>query len=89
MKTLNEKQLEMAARNLCGLRNINPEMQVQHSPPPNANGSIPAVLVSSPAWKILAAEIKAHDECTVAIGMAVEQDVNDYANKAAFGRSLG
>lgn len=55
---MTEEQLEMAARKLCEIRGIDPEKRIPHGAPPNDMGYVPAVLLHSPAWKLVAGEIR-------------------------------
>lgn len=55
---LNEKELEEASRNLCRVRGQDPDAMVGHGARPNADGTIPLILLSSPAWKIAAIEVE-------------------------------
>lgn len=57
---MNQQQLESAARELCRLRNINPDTLIPHSPEPSSDGFVPAVLLHSPAWKLALHEIQNH-----------------------------
>lgn len=58
MKELTEEQLEKAARKLCELRGIDPDKRVPHSAPPTNMGYIPAVMMYSPAWTLMAGEVR-------------------------------
>jgi hypothetical protein len=65
--TMNAAQLERAARRLCKLRGVDPEMRVAHGADPDHNGHIPCVLLYSPMWTRLAREVREHWELTEAL----------------------
>lgn len=64
---MNEKEIEAAARRLCAIRGIDPEVMVGHGAEPNAQGHVPAVWLHSPAWRRLVPEIVAHLQVTEAL----------------------
>jgi hypothetical protein len=55
---MTEEQIEKAARKLCELRGIDPDRRVSHAAPPTSMGYVPAVLMYSPAWTLVASEIR-------------------------------
>lgn len=48
------EQLERAARHYCKLMGQDPEETVMTSPPPNPNGTVNAVAIYVPRWKLVA-----------------------------------
>lgn len=66
---MNEQQKEIAARRLCELRGIDPDASVAHGANPNDDGSVPYILVYSPAWRLAVCEIEQRlmmDDCIAA-----------------------
>lgn len=57
-------QLEQAARKLCAIRGLNPDQMLEHGAPPDERGY---VLLHSPQWKLIAAEIRAFYQVAEAI----------------------
>lgn len=55
---MNEQQIEQAARKLCELRGLDPDQLLGHGAKPDANGMVPAVLLRSPRWQLVAEQIK-------------------------------
>ncbi|BAG41614.1 hypothetical protein [Ralstonia phage phiRSL1] len=68
---MNDKQLEVAARELCRIRGIDPDSSVAHGADPNPDGSVYGVLLYSPAWTRVAREVKAHLEVHRAVSRAL------------------
>jgi hypothetical protein len=65
---LNDKQLEAAARKLCEIRGIAPDTRCPHGAAPDpVTGIAPAVLLYSPAWLLVADEIRHHEQIASAI----------------------
>ncbi|MHB8388006.1 MAG: hypothetical protein ACYDBH_00325 [Acidobacteriaceae bacterium] len=62
--------LEAAARKLCELRGIDPDARVGHGAGPDARGFIPAVMVWSSAWQLVAQEISAWEQLAEVVGWA-------------------
>ena len=58
MRELTEEQLEKAARKLCELRGVDPDQKVPHAAPPTNMGYVPAVLLYSPAWRLVVQDVK-------------------------------
>lgn len=58
MRELTEEQLEKAARKLCELRGVDPDKRVAHGAPPNSMGYVPAICMYSPAWTLVASEVR-------------------------------
>lgn len=54
---MDDKQLEIAAKKLCELRGIDPNVLVGHGAKPNEAGFVPAVLLKSKAWELVKDEI--------------------------------
>ncbi len=59
---MSDKQLKVAARELCLLRGVDPDQRVGHEADPSPNGYIPAVRLYSPAWILAIKEIKAQEQ---------------------------
>lgn len=70
MALLPEQQLELAAREYCRLKGLNPDSQVRHDADPDENGCVVAVLLSSPRWMRVARAIREHDIMNEAIRLA-------------------
>jgi len=68
---MNDQQLETAARKLCEIRGIDPERTVGHGAEPDANGHVPAVMLYSPAWHLVAREIIAFYQVAQAVDFAL------------------
>jgi len=65
---MTENEIEIAARELCCIRKIDPDFKVSHGYDPQPGDTmIPAVLLHSPAWTRLAIEIRVFDEIQRAI----------------------
>lgn len=68
---MNDKQLEVAARELCRIRGIDPDDSVAHGADPNPDGTVNCVLLYSPAWTRMLKEVKAHLEVHRAVSKAL------------------
>lgn len=73
------EQIEKAARHLCKLRGIDPDKTVWHGGRPGENGATYDIAMCSPAWGLVADEIKQNLQIQEAIAVATEP----YADKAA------
>lgn len=58
---------EAAAKRYCELIGVDPGQDVHHSPEPNANGSVNAVLLTSPYYKRVAKDLKQHHAIRLAL----------------------
>lgn len=72
MTPLTEKQLEAAAREYCKLVGADPDTRVPHGAKPDANGYIPAVLLYSPQWQLVAEHLRTRDLETIALSVGRE-----------------
>lgn len=71
---MTDEQIEKAARKLCELRGIDPDMSVGHGAQPDANGMVPAVMCYSAAWRLAAHEIVAFFQVAKAIDHALDMN---------------
>lgn len=71
---MTDEQLEAAARKLCEIRGIDPDRQIGHGAPPNANGAVPAVMLYSPAWRLAASEIMGFYQVAKALDFVLGDD---------------
>ena len=69
---MNESQRRYAARKLCELRGIDPDMRVSHGAEPDENGFVPAILLYSPAWARALKEIEAREDMDLAMKFGKE-----------------
>jgi hypothetical protein len=68
---MTDEQIEAAARKLCEIRGIDPEKRIGHGAEPNADGMVPAVILYSPAWRLVAREVGAFYQVAQAIDHAL------------------
>lgn len=68
---MTDEQIEAAARKLCEIRGIDPDKRVGHGAEPDANGMVPAVMLYSPAWRLVAREVSAFYQVAQAIDFAL------------------
>lgn len=68
---MTDEQIEVAARKLCEIRGIDPDRRVGHGAEPDANGLVPAVLLYSPAWRLVAREVTSFYQVAQAIDHAL------------------
>ena len=69
---MTEQQLEAAARKLCEIRGINPEASVSHGAEPDSRGFVHAVMLYSPAWRIVAQEVLSFYQVAQAVDHATQ-----------------
>lgn len=69
---MTEYQLEVAARELCRLRGINPDTRVGHGPDPSPDGSVCDVYLYSPAWTRALREIEGFQQIATAVAVGKE-----------------
>ena len=68
---LTEKQLEIAARELCRLRGRDPDQNVCHGAEPDpVTGYVPAIALFSLQWRLVAKEIRGYEMIAAAINTA-------------------
>lgn len=72
---MTEQQLEAAARKLCELRGLDPDQRVSHGAPPNNMGYVPAVLLYSPRWQMVAGEIRGFYQIAQALDSVLSGDL--------------
>jgi hypothetical protein len=69
--SLTERHIELAARQLCRLRGIDPEQVVSHGA--RGNGMVVEdIMLMSPAWKLRVGEVRAYLEVSSAVLFASE-----------------
>lgn len=56
--TLDAKALEIVARRVCELRGLDPDKSIPHGAAPDEHGVVLAILLHSPRWMLVAAEVK-------------------------------
>jgi hypothetical protein len=66
---MKNKWKEVAARELCRIRGIDPDARVCYAP---YDGNGPAIAIYSPAWKRALMEIEAHGQLEEAIKFALD-----------------
>lgn len=71
---MTEQQIEAAARKLCELRGIDPDHLISHGAPPSDMGYVPAVLLHSPAWRLVASEVQKFYEMAMAVDFAMREE---------------
>lgn len=64
---LTSKQKEIAARELCRLRGVDPDKQIAHEADPSPEGYVPGVCLYSPAWTRALCEINAQEQLAAAL----------------------
>jgi hypothetical protein len=64
---MDDKWLEGAARRVCELRGIDPDKMVSHGAEPDEFGIVLGVLLHSPAWRLVAREVVAHQQISQAL----------------------
>ena len=64
--------VERAARALCDIRGLNADEMVGHGAKPNGSGFVPAVLLYSPRWQLVADEVRDRMDMDAAIATASE-----------------
>lgn len=69
---MNSMQVELAARELCRLRGLDPDQSVGHADDPDENGIVMDVWLHSPAWTRVAREVVAWDQVRQAVEAAGE-----------------
>lgn len=60
MAFLTKPQIEIAARELCKLRGVDPDKIIGHGAKPDENGFVPDVMLFSPQWELAVEEIEQH-----------------------------
>lgn len=73
---LSERQLEIAARELCKLRHQDPDTPIPHGSQPNDMGFAYDVCFYSPRWQLVANQIEAHLQVMSVIDHAVNSTVS-------------
>ena len=68
---MTDDKTEEIARNLCKIRGIDPDERVSHAADPGPSGYVCDVMLYSPAWTRLVAEIDAYREIGRAVSIAV------------------
>lgn len=71
---MNEAQIEIAARQLCKIRGIDPDERVMHGADPNPDGTVYAIALYSPAWTRAAREIEYQQQILEAYDLAKKQE---------------
>ena len=54
----NEEALEVAARHYCEKMGADPDKSIGHGAEPNEMGYVPAIMMYSPQWRLVAKELK-------------------------------
>lgn len=67
---LTPAQLKAAARALCKARGIDPDGQVLQMPDPDPSGRQQAPALQSPAWRLMAKEIRRFEQVQEAVARA-------------------
>lgn len=71
---LTEKQLEIAARELCRLRGRDPDQKVCHEAEPDpVTGYVPSIALFSLQWRLVAKEIRGYEMLAQAIKFAEDE----------------
>jgi hypothetical protein len=65
--THDEARVEVVARRLCELRDIDPDAMVPHGAEPDANGIMTLGILYSPAWQRMALEVRRRMEMDAAL----------------------
>lgn len=73
---------ELAARELCRLRGVDPDARVSHGADPSPDGSVIDIMMYSPAWTRVVREIIDADRTRAALAYAEEHEFDD--TEAAF-----
>jgi hypothetical protein len=68
---MTEQQIEAAARKLCEIRGIDPDLLMSHGAPPSDHGYVPMVLLHTPAWRMYVSEVRKFWEMAQAVDFAV------------------
>jgi len=67
-KSEKDEMLDNAAKRLCEIRGIDPDVMVGHSADPNPDGSVNAVYLKSPAWTRVRRELVSFSEIAECLG---------------------
>lgn len=60
MIIMTDQLKEKMARELCSSRGVDPDRKIGHGAEPNEYGVAPAIMLYSPAWKLVLKEVETH-----------------------------